>query len=116
QPDSAVAAGWHARAATLLEGLDDAPERGWLALQDAERKFAAGDAPGASSAAEQAVEIGRAHPDEDLEHVARAMRGQVLVALGETDAGMLELDEAAAAAIAGEVNSVTQAGVIWCYL
>ena len=44
QPDSAVAAGWHARAKTLLQGLEDAPERGWLALQDAELAYFAGDA------------------------------------------------------------------------
>src|SRR5262245_54795689 len=89
QPDSAVAAGWHARAHTLLEGLDDVAERGWLALQEAEVKYSAGDARGALSAAERAVEIGRAHPDDDLQHVARAMRGQVMVALGETEAGLL---------------------------
>jgi DNA-binding NarL/FixJ family response regulator len=116
QPDSAVAAGWHARAATLLEGLDDVPERGWLAVQEAERRFSAGDAVGARAAADLAVQIGDAHPEEDLGHIARAMRGQVMVALGETEAGMLELDEAATAAIAGEVNSINVAGMIWCYL
>ncbi len=92
------------------------PERGWLALQEAELKFGAGDAVGARSAADLAVEIGRANPEDDLEHVARAMRGQAMVALGETEAGMLELDEVAAAAVAGEVASATRAGLIWCYL
>jgi DNA-binding NarL/FixJ family response regulator len=116
QPDSAVAAGWHARARTLLEGLEEVPERGWLALQEAEFRFADGDAVSARSAADVAVQIGREHPGEDLEYVARAMRGQVLVALGETEAGMLELDEVAAAAVAGEVVSATFAGMIWCYL
>ena len=116
RPDSAVAAGWHARARTLLEGLDTVPERGWLALQEAELSFAAGDAVAARAAADLAVEIGRAHPENDLQYVARAMRGQTLVALGKTEAGMLELDEVAAAAVAGEVGSVTRAGLIWCYL
>jgi LuxR family maltose regulon positive regulatory protein len=116
RPDSAVAAGWHARARTLLEGLDDVPERGWLAHQEAEIKFGAGDAVGALAAADTAVEIGCAHPEEDLEHVARAMRGQAMVALGDIDSGMRELDEAAAAAMAGEVASATMSGLIWCYL
>jgi DNA-binding NarL/FixJ family response regulator len=116
QPDSAVAAGWHARAQTLLEGLDGVPERGWLALQEAEVSFLAGDAVAAREAAERAIEIGRAHPEEDIEYVGRAARGQALVALGETEAGMRELDEVSAAAVAGEVSSVTLAGLIWCYL
>ena len=116
QPDSAVAAGWRARARTLLEGLDDAPERGWLALQDAELEFFAGDPDAALSASNLAVEIGRRNPEEDLELVARGMRGQAMVALGETEAGMLELDEVAAAALAGEVTSAVLCGLIWCYL
>ena len=116
QPDSAVAAGWHARAKTLLQGLDDAPERGWLALQDAELAYFAGDPASALEAAERAIEIGRAHPGEDIEYVARAAHGQALVMLGDTEAGMRELDEVAAAALAGEVTSVTTSGLIWCYL
>ena len=116
QADSAVAAGWHARAKTLLEGLEDAPECGWLALQDAELAYFAGNALAALESTERAIEIGRSHPAEDIEHVARAAHGQALVMLGHTEAGMRELDEAAAAALAGEVASVTTSGLIWCYL
>ena len=114
--DEALAAGWYARSHTLLEGLDDVPERGWLAVREGDHAlFDHADAVVALARAETAIELGRKHGDADLEQNGHALRGLASVTLGEVSEGMRELDAASTAAIAGELTA-TEAGRVWCYL
>ena len=55
---------------------------------------------------ERAVELGRAARDGDLELVALSQLGLVRVAKGDADAGFALIDEAMAAALAGERSTL----------
>jgi hypothetical protein len=52
--------------------------------------------------------------DPPLEFGARSVRGFGGVALGDVPGGMRDLDEASAAAVAGEVWNPMMAGLVWC--
>ena len=56
--ERAVASGWLARAHRLLEGLEPAPEHGWLALREASMVLSS-DAARARALSAQAAAIGR---------------------------------------------------------
>jgi tetratricopeptide (TPR) repeat protein len=103
-----VGQGWLRRAERHLEGLPDAPERGWLyrlrfvVALEAERK-----PEEAMEYADRALEIARRVGDTDLEALALQDRGRVLVALGQVKDGMALMDEAMTAATAGELTPRT---------
>lgn len=100
--DNAVANGWWRRAQRLLNGLDEAPEHGWLAAHEGfdallgENDVMAGRQRGATAAA-----IGRRFGSAELEAVGMAIEGLALVTQGRVADGMPLLDEAAAMALAG---------------
>ncbi|WP_375480988.1 LuxR C-terminal-related transcriptional regulator [uncultured Jatrophihabitans sp.] len=113
----AVARGWLARAADLLDGRIDVAEAGWLAVRRAEVALAVDhDAEEALRAAAQAGTIGREVGDEDLASVGRALTGLSRVRLGQVGAGVAELDAAVGAATAGDVTDLMWAGKICCWL
>ena len=103
-----VGQGWLRRAERHLEGLPDAPERGWLyrlrfvLALEAERK-----PEEAMEYADRALEIARRVGDTDLEALALQDRGRALVALGQVKDGMALMDEAMTAATAGELTPRT---------
>ncbi len=113
--DWAVAQGWFARAERLLEDAPKSVERGWLLYLRALialNTFA--DAHAAEQQAHEAAELGSEHDEADLEFGARSVRGLARVALGDVPDGMRDLDEASAAAVAGEVRNPMMAGLVWC--
>jgi ATP/maltotriose-dependent transcriptional regulator MalT len=113
--DWAVAQGWFARAERLLEDSPKSVERGWLLYLRALlalNTFA--DARAAEQQAQEAAELGAEHNEPDLELGARSVRGLARVALGDVPSGMRDLDEASAAAVAGEVRNPMMAGLVWC--
>lgn len=113
----AVAIGWLGRARTMLEGIDDVPERGWLAVTDAQKSLIAdNDSVEAARLANEAVRIGRQTGDKDLEMFALAVGGAAMVSGGATREGLYQLDEAAAACIAGEVRAPWTASYIMCHV
>src|SRR5215211_308635 len=115
--DEAVASGWFARAERLLEGRDDLPERAVLELERGAAAFdSRSDSRALIESAELAVRIGRESGSVDLEMRGRALRGLGRVKAGEVEAGMRDLDEASAAAYAGEISSPVGAGAILCNL
>jgi DNA-binding CsgD family transcriptional regulator len=113
----APAAGWLERARRLLEGLETGPEHGWLALWEGHfavlcrRDFAA-----ARDHAARALQLGQELRLLDLEMLARALQGLLLVADGAVKDGMRRLDEATAAAMAGEVSALNAVGTTCCLL
>jgi DNA-binding NarL/FixJ family response regulator len=115
--DWAVAQGWFARAERLLEDAPRSVERGWLLWIRALLALnTLADAHAAEQQAHQAAELGSEHDDADLELGARSVRGLARVALGDVPGGMRDLDEASAAAVAGEVRNPMMAGLVWCHV
>jgi LuxR family maltose regulon positive regulatory protein len=115
--EPAVANGWLRRAHRLLDGVERAPEHGWLAIREAEAAFLLdNDAAAASRLARRAREIGRALGDGDLELSALALEGMALASEGNVAEGIRLLDEASAAAVAGEISELWAVGRACCYL
>jgi DNA-binding CsgD family transcriptional regulator len=114
---TAVARGWHRRAASLLEGLPPTAEHAWLRLWDCEISLATGeDVARARQVAAEAVAIGRALGDADVEMMALSLEGLALVTQGAVGEGMPRLDEAATAALAGEMVNPLAIGITCCHL
>jgi ATP/maltotriose-dependent transcriptional regulator MalT len=112
----AVAGGWFQRASRLLDELPPAPEHAWLWTFEAHEAMAAGDFEAALRLTGAARERGREQGSIDAEMFALATEGVVLVARGDVADGMRALDEAAAAALAGEFDDLRAAGWTCCLL
>jgi ATP/maltotriose-dependent transcriptional regulator MalT len=99
----AAANGWIGRAERLLAPFEPGASQGWLAVA---RAYRMADLETAQGLAEQAVELAGAAEDGDLELVALSQLGLVKVARGDADAGFALIDEAVAAALAGERSTL----------
>jgi hypothetical protein len=62
------------------------------------------------------VEVGRALGVPELEMVGLGVEGAALVSEGDLEGGMRRLDEATAAALAGEAQNLVCVGWACCYL
>jgi LuxR family transcriptional regulator, maltose regulon positive regulatory protein len=114
--EAAVANGWLQRAHRLIDGLDAAPEHGWLAIREAEIAYLLeNDLVSAQRLAHQALDIGRAIGDADVELSALALEGMALTSDGSVAEGIRMLDEASAAAVAGEISQLWAVGRACCY-
>ena len=115
--ESAVANGWLQRAHRLLDDVEPAPEHGWLAIREGEIAFLLeNDIARARGLAAQAREIGRSLGDGDRELSAQALEGMALASEGNVADGIRLLDEASAAAVAGEISELWAVGRAGCYL
>jgi ATP/maltotriose-dependent transcriptional regulator MalT len=115
--DTAIANGWLRRAGRLLEGLDPAPEHALLAYMQAHVALMAHRDPAeARRLSAKAAEIARRVGPPDVEMLGVALEGLALVTEGEVAAGMSCLDEASAAAMAGELSDPVMIGTSCCYL
>ncbi|HEY7633243.1 MAG TPA: LuxR C-terminal-related transcriptional regulator [Thermoleophilaceae bacterium] len=113
--ERAVSDGWLARARRLLDGCGPTPELGWLALREASFSLP-GDATHARMRCAEAEALGRELGDVDLEMTAVALDGLARVSQGDIAAGMARLDEATAAATAGDMQDLVAIGFSCCYL
>lgn len=114
--ERAVANGWLRRAARLLEGLGVVPEFGWLKAVEADLAISGNDPESGRLAATEALAVGRALGLVDLEMMAVALEGLALVAAGRVEDGMPRLDEAAAAALSGEMRDLLAVAFTCCTL
>lgn len=113
----AIANGWRQRARRLLEGLDPVPEHGWLALHEGAVALELNENPTLGKRlGREVAEFGRRLGVIDLEMLGLAMEGLALVSEGQVDEGMRCLDEAAAAAMSGELKEIITMGWTSCYL
>lgn len=113
----AVASGWLQRARTLLGGLDAGPEHGWLALWEGHfARMFEHDLDRALEHALRAQELARTFGLGDLELLGGALEGLVKVTAGDVRDGMRQLDEAAAAAVAGEFSDLDAVANTCCLL
>jgi hypothetical protein len=96
----AIAGGWLSRAERLLDGASSS-ESGWLSLA---RSGLETDPVRMADYADAALFTAREFGDAELEIRALAKSGLALVRSGRVDEGMVRLDEAMAAATAGEAD------------
>jgi ATP/maltotriose-dependent transcriptional regulator MalT len=99
------------RAERLLNEAGSCAEQGWLELL---RGKMASDPTVTARCAQHALEIAIQHGDPDLEIWALSEQGRVLVTMGRVSEGMAMLDEAVAAATAGEAHSPLVVGFTCC--
>jgi class 3 adenylate cyclase len=101
---TSLANGWMGRAKRLLDLEDEAPEHGYWALQKSLDALGDGDFVEALQLARKAEELGSRFGDRNLEIRGLQRQGNALIAQGEVAEGKLLLDEASAAALAGELD------------
>ena len=111
QGNEPASSGWAARAEGLLREQGRNVEQGWLALCRAER---AAPPEEIAREARAALDIARELDDPDLEAEALARVGYAEVAAGDVVSGTSKLDEAMAAATAGEVARLETIGDVTC--
>jgi ATP/maltotriose-dependent transcriptional regulator MalT len=112
-----VARGWLRRAGRILDDIDPTPIHGWVAL--GEGMIAAvydKDPAKALELSEQAAAIGRAQQDVHLEMMGIGQSGLAMVMAGKVKEGMPLLDEAAAAAVGGELSDQSVITNTCCYM
>lgn len=115
--EPAIASGWRWRARRLLQDLDPCPEHGWLLLIEGAFAVEVQDDPAAGKRlGAEAAEFGRRLGVIDLEMLGLAMEGIAMVTEGQVDEGMRRLDEAATAALAGELENISSVPWACCYL
>jgi LuxR family maltose regulon positive regulatory protein len=114
--ERAIANGWFQRAARLLEGVEACPEHGWLDALVGYMALVEGDTARAREFAAQARELGCSLGVVALEMFALCVEGVALVNEGRVADGMCCLDEATAAALAGEFELLVPAGWTCCML
>lgn len=99
----AAANGWIARAERLLEPLPPGPLHGWGWVA---RAYRMADLDAAEDLTVRAVAVSRSAKDVDLELVALSQLGLIRVGQGDTEGGFGLIDEAMAAALAGEGSTL----------
>ncbi|HET9465167.1 MAG TPA: LuxR C-terminal-related transcriptional regulator [Gemmatimonadales bacterium] len=115
--ESAVANGWIQRAERLLDGLPPSPEHALLAYHKAHVALMGQRNPvAARRLSQEAAAIARSVGPADMEMLGIALEGLAMVTEGEVAAGMSRLDEATAAATAGELSDPAMIGTACCYL
>ena len=112
--ESAVASGWHSRAARLLDALDeDVAERGYLHDSAMMGHILGGEFAEAITLAPRITEYGRRFHEPDLLALGLHAEGRLMVFSGRVADGLARMDEALAGVMAGEVTPIT-AGRIYC--
>ena len=115
--ETAIANGWKERAAHLLEDLAPCAEHAWLLLWQAHHAILFhNEVERGRELLAEAVETARRLGVAPVEVMARGLRGFALVAEGKLEEGMRFLDEAATAAIAGELEDPEARGNACCYV
>ena len=110
--DWAVQRGWLARARTILEEAgEDGPEHGWVLII---RAFTEPDPQLREALLRDAIATGRRVGDPDIEYEALSYLGGLFVMTDRAEEGLGFLDEALAAACAGELRDLATVDSIFC--
>lgn len=110
--ETGQASGWLARARRLVEGRD-CVEQGYLLLPVAEQHLSKGDSKAAYATAVRAADTGDRFEDIELIACARHLQGRSLIEQGRVQDGLVLLDEAMLAVIAGDLSPIVT-GLIYC--
>ena len=110
---ASAARGWLARAERSVAESGDCAGRGWVAVERARHATAVEECV---AHAERAMAIAREHGDSDLETFALSVLGRAHVEAGRLAQGAELLEEAMAAASAGQVRNVHTLAEAYCNL
>ena len=112
--EHALAAGWSARTAELVDEIgEDCVEGGWLAFLRMFRAIGEGDFARAQELANEAHATGRRFHDRDLIAMSTCAQGRVAIYAGRFAEGLAHLDDAMVRVISGETSPVI-AGHVYC--
>ena len=104
--------GWIARAERLLEGHDATPVHAWLAVVHGYERMLSGDFERARLWARTAIEVGsRCEPSAAA--LGRVAEARSIILGGKVSHGIALLNEAAVAAVSGELDPLTT-GIVYC--
>ena len=112
--NDAAARGWLERAASLVEEFDLKAMQGWVFLCRAYVANDGGEPHTAEGHARDALAIANGGGDADLALCATSELGAALVEMGRLDEGVALLDQAMAAALAGEASDLDAVVLISC--
>ncbi len=113
----ALSNGWSRRANRLLENLETVPEHGLVKAWDGNVAIEVDHDPAkAFRLGKEAADIAEELQDFDLQMMSIALQGLALVFEGKVEEGMPLLDEAATAAMTGEISDLETSINICCYL
>lgn len=105
--------GWTSRAERLLEGAIDSPVHAWLAVVRAYERLLSGDLDGGRRWAERAIEVGTKHGEPAAAAIGSVAHARCLIFQGRAQEGLALLDEAAVAAVSGELDPLS-VGIVYC--
>ncbi|MCA1832149.1 MAG: adenylate/guanylate cyclase domain-containing protein [Actinomycetota bacterium] len=108
-----VSAGWFNRAKGLLEPEPEGIEHGYLYGRQSLQALAAGNLDEAIELARRVADVGSRLGDRDLQAAGMLYRGMALVEKGEVADGFAMIDEAALAAMSGELGPFIT-GSVYC--
>lgn len=105
--------GWVSRAERLLDGVDgDTPVHAWLAVVRNYERLLSGDFAGARHWARRAIEAGTDR-EPAAAAIGRIAEARSLILEGEVSRGLALLNEAAVAAVTGELDPLWT-GLVYC--
>lgn len=104
--------GWTRRAARLLDADADTPIHAGLAVVQSYERFLSGDFDAALIAARTAIRVGAAC-NPAAAALGRVAEARCVILNGQVDAGLALLNEAAVAAVSGELDPLST-GIIYC--
>jgi class 3 adenylate cyclase len=108
-----VASGWLKRATRLLEAEPEGTEHGYLSARRSALALSTGDLDEAIDLAQKAISLGERLGDRNVEAWGLMYKGMALVEKGQLSEGLALIDEAAVAAVSGELAPKV-AGVVYC--
>jgi DNA-binding NarL/FixJ family response regulator len=112
--EKARGAGWFARGQRLLEVVaEDCVERGYMRVPLWLEEMGRGNFEGAYAIAVEVAGIGERFDDADLVWLARDDQASALLRLGRVDEGLRLVEEALAAATAGDLSPLVT-GIVYC--
>src|SRR5687768_14399108 len=108
-----AATGWFNRAQRHLASEPEGPEHGYLYSRQSLRAMQAGNLDEAVELAHRTAEIGERLGDRDVQAIGMMFGGMALVEKGDVPEGLAMIDEAALAAVSGELAPYVT-GSVYC--
>ncbi len=103
---------WARRTERLLEGQDETPIHAWLAVVHTYERLLSGDFEANREWARRAIELGGRHAPAAAA-IGRVAEARGLILEGAVKPGLALLDEAAVAAVSGEIDPLST-GIVYC--
>jgi class 3 adenylate cyclase len=110
---SAVSSSWLHRARQLLESEPESAEVGYLYLRESVEELNADQPDSSIAAARAAVEVGVRVGDRNLQAIGTVYQGVAMVDRGDVAEGLKLIDDAALAAVSGELG-LYATGTVYC--